>query len=62
MQWSDLLTAFALVLVFEGIPLFLGPAAIRNLGRILETVSDRQLRTIGLISMLAGVALLSVVR
>lgn len=62
MQWSDLFTAIALVLVFEGILPFLRPSLARAFARRFESISDRGLRVIGLASMLTGIALLSVVR
>jgi uncharacterized protein len=61
-DWSDLLAAVALVLVIEGMVPFLNPQSLR---RMLETVSqldDRTLRITGLVSMLAGVAMLYMVR
>jgi len=61
-NWSDLLAAFALYLVLEGIMPFLNPAALRNAMARFASLSDVQLRVAGLVSMLAGVALLIVVR
>jgi uncharacterized protein YjeT (DUF2065 family) len=61
-NWSDLLAAFALYLVLEGIMPFLNPAALRNALTKLASLSDTQLRVAGLVSMLAGVFLLFVVR
>lgn len=56
---SLLLKALALMMVLEGIPYFLGPAATRDAMRqLVDKVSDRQLRLLGLISMLAGLLLL----
>lgn len=42
------------MLVFEGIIPFLYPARWRNLVASLAVVSDQQLRTMGLVSMLLG--------
>ncbi len=53
-----LLTAFALVLVIEGILPFLIPALWREAFRRLTEMSDGQVRFIGLTSMVAGVLLL----
>jgi uncharacterized protein YjeT (DUF2065 family) len=61
-DWDDLLTALALVLVIEGIVPFLNPQSLR---RMLETVGqldNRTLRIIGLASMICGVSLLYLVR
>ncbi len=57
-QWSDLFAAFGLLLVLEGILPFVNPAAVRKLARQLDLLSEPQLRRAGLLSMLAGVAVL----
>ncbi|RPI46674.1 MAG: DUF2065 domain-containing protein [Betaproteobacteria bacterium] len=56
-----LLTAFALVLVIEGILPFLIPALWREAFRRLTEMSDGQVRFLGLSSMVAGVLLLYLV-
>lgn len=53
-----LLTAFALVLILEGILPFLLPGVWREAFRRLTEMSDGQVRFIGLTSMVAGVLLL----
>ena len=62
MRWSDLLAAFALYLVLEGVLPFLNPQAMKRVLTTMTTLSDRQLRLWGLASMVAGVLLLYVVR
>ena len=57
-----LLTAFALVLVIEGILPFLVPGLWREAFRRLIGMSDGQLRFVGLTSMLAGLLLLVISR
>ena len=57
-MWDSLLVAIALVLVLEGIIPFLYPAKWRNLVATLAVVSDKQLRVIGLVSMVFGLILL----
>jgi uncharacterized protein len=57
-----LLTAFALVLVIEGILPFLIPGLWREAFRRLTEMSDGQVRFLGLTSMVAGVLLLYLVR
>ena len=62
LNWGDLLTALALVLVIEGIVPFVSPQSLR---RMLETVSqldNRSLRITGLVSMVLGVFMLYLVR
>ncbi|MGE0189803.1 MAG: DUF2065 domain-containing protein [Steroidobacteraceae bacterium] len=61
-SWSDLLAAFALYLVLEGIMPFLNPTALRRALASFTELSDAQLRVLGLLSMLAGVVLLYFVR
>ena len=57
-----LLTAFALMLIIEGILPFLVPALWRETFRRLTEMSDGQIRFIGLTSMLAGLLLLVISR
>lgn len=59
---DDLLAALALMLVVEGIFPFLNPAALRRTLRTVGEMDDRSLRIMGLVSMLAGVVLLYLVR
>lgn len=62
MNWSDLLAAFALYLVLEGLLPFFSPRGWKQSIELIAQLSDSQLRTIGLLSMLAGVLLLAFVR
>jgi uncharacterized protein YjeT (DUF2065 family) len=56
---SNLLLAFALMLVLEGLLPFLAPSAWRETFRRLVEMSDGQIRFIGLTSMLVGLILLT---
>lgn len=60
-MWNDLWVAMALMLVLEGIVPFLSPEALRRMMAAMAQMDDRSMRIAGLISMLAGVALLYVV-
>ena len=62
MQWSDLLAAFALYLVLEGIMPFLSPPTMKRVMQSFVDSSDRALRVGGFVSMLAGLVLLFFVR
>ena len=62
MLWSDLLAAFALYLVLEGIMPFLSPLSMKRVMLSFVQSSDRQLRIGGFVSMLAGLVLLYFVR
>jgi len=59
---ESLLTAFALMLVIEGLMPFLVPGAWRDTFRRLIEMNDGQLRFVGLSSMLAGLLLLYFLR
>ena len=62
MSQQLLLTAVALMLVFEGILPFLAPGMWRETFRRLTELSDGQIRFIGLTSMLIGLLMLYFVR
>ena len=62
MQWSDLLAAIALVFVLEGIMPFVAPAAWKRMMAEVLRLDDRALRVVGIMSMLAGLILLAIVR
>jgi uncharacterized protein len=51
-------TAFALVLVIEGLPLLLAPARWREVMRKVSSLADGQLRFFGLVLVLAGLGFL----
>ena len=57
-----LLTAFALVLIIEGVLPFLIPGLWREAFRRLTEMTDGQVRFLGLSSMVAGILLLYVVK
>ena len=62
MNWTEILTAVALVLVIEGMLPFIRPGRYKQLVAQLVQLSDNQLRMVGLASMIAGLVLLFVVR
>ncbi|MBI3170995.1 MAG: DUF2065 domain-containing protein [Hydrocarboniphaga effusa] len=57
-NWQDLVRAFALVLVLEGLWPFLSPARWRTAFLRITTLDDRVLRTFGLASMICGLIVL----
>lgn len=61
-MWTDLWAALALVLVLEGVLPFLSPAVVRRMLETVSQVDDRSMRISGLVSMMAGLALLYMVR
>ena len=61
-MWNDLWVAMALMLVLEGMVPFLSPDALRRMLVTLMQMDNRSMRIAGLISMLAGVVLLYLVR
>lgn len=50
--------ATALMLIIEGILPFINPAALRRALLQIVTMTDQQLRTTGLLSMVAGLLIL----
>ena len=61
-MWHDLAIALSLVLVIEGILPFLSPRSWREMIVQVARMNDRQLRIMGLISMLAGLGLISILK
>lgn len=59
---QDLFTALCLVLVIEGIMPFLAPSNWRNMMSVLVQTHDKNIRILGLVSMLLGAGLLFLVR
>ncbi len=62
MIWGDLLAAFALFLVFEGLLPFVSPASWRKSMMTVLQFQDGQLRLVGLGSIAIGLILLLFVR
>ncbi len=62
MMAEDLLAALCLVLVIEGIMPFLAPSGWRNMMLTLAHTDDKNIRMLGLVSMLLGAGLLFLVR
>ena len=62
MPWTEILTAVALVLIIEGMVPFIGPRTYRQIVAQMAQLSDNHLRTVGLVIMVTGVALLFMVR
>lgn len=62
MHWQEILTAVALVFVIEGMLPFIGPGRYRRLVAQIAQLSDNHVRTFGLVSMIAGLVLLFIVR
>lgn len=62
MNWDDLLTALALVLILEGLMPFLSPSAYKkNMAQMLQ-LNDSNLRNVALVSMIVGVFFLYLIR
>jgi len=57
-DWQDLGTAFALMMIFEGISPFIMPDRIKKLGVMVQQIEDKHIRIVGFISMVFGVILL----
>lgn len=57
-MWPTLLTAFALMLVLEGLLPFIAPSAWRETFRRITELSNGQIRFLGLSSILVGIILI----
>lgn len=57
-MWPTLLTAFALMLVLEGLLPFIAPNAWRETFRRITELSNGQIRFLGLSSILVGIILI----
>jgi uncharacterized protein YjeT (DUF2065 family) len=60
LNWHDLLNAVALLLIVEGLMPFLSPSRLKQTYAQLLELPDKTLRTIGLVSVIAGILLLFV--
>lgn len=60
MDWTLVLQALFLVMVVEGIPLFLAPRRMRAAAAVLIQADDRYLRVTGLVLMLLGAGMIFV--
>ncbi len=60
-MWHDIGVAVALLLVLEGIMPFLNPRGVKSALKLLIEMDDRNIRTLGLVLMVAGVVLLYVI-
>lgn len=61
-MWQDILTAFALYLIIEGMIPFIGPDRFRRTVEQISRLNDNNLRLVGLVAMGAGLLLLFIVR
>jgi len=61
-MWQDILTAFALYLIIEGMIPFVSPANFRKTVARIATLGDNNLRMAGFAAMVAGLVMLYVVR
>lgn len=57
-SWDDFLTAFALLLILEGLMPFISPNTLKKTYEQLIRYPEKNLRIIGFISIIAGVVLL----
>ena len=59
---DDIVRAIALMLVFEGILPFVAPNRWREMVKVLSTIDEGSMRSIGLFSMVGGLLLLFIFR
>ncbi|MEE9327152.1 MAG: DUF2065 domain-containing protein [Cocleimonas sp.] len=58
MNWHDLLTAVALLLILEGLLPFISPDSIKKVYKTMVETPESSLRMFGLASIVAGLVLL----
>ena len=61
-MWQDILTAFALYLIIEGMIPFVSPERFRRAVSQIAQLGDNNLRLAGLVAMAAGLLLLFLIR
>ncbi|MFT4045610.1 MAG: DUF2065 domain-containing protein [Solimonas sp.] len=61
LDWTELVRALALVMVIEGLLPFVAPSQWRRTLFTIAQMENRRMRTIGLFSMAAGIAVLQLV-
>jgi len=57
-NWQDLLNAFALLLILEGLLPFISPATLKKTYTQILAYPEKTLRMIGLVCVIAGILLL----
>jgi uncharacterized protein len=62
LAWGDLFAGLSILMVLEGLLPFLNPGGARRVFGQLASLSERDLRVGGLVSMLVGLVLLFIVR
>lgn len=58
MNWHDLLTAVALLLILEGLLPFISPESIKKVYKTMVETPESSLRMVGLASIVSGLVLL----
>ena len=61
-MWQDILTAFALYLILEGMIPFVSPKRFRRTVEQIAKLGDNNVRIAGLLAMAAGLIMLFIVR
>jgi len=61
MNWHDLFTAIALLLIIDGLLPFISPERLKKMYQSILDTPESSLRTIGLASIVAGLVLLYIV-
>ena len=62
MDWTDFFSAIALLLIIEGLLPFFNPGGWKNVLLKVLQMDDKQLRFLGLSSMVIGILILNWVR
>lgn len=62
LEWNDLFAALAIVCVVEGMMPFLNPSGTKRMLSKIAAMGEREMRIVGLFSMLVGLGVLYAVR
>ncbi|HUV22629.1 MAG: DUF2065 domain-containing protein [Gammaproteobacteria bacterium] len=62
MNWADLWSALALVLILEGLIPFVSPRGYKNMVQQMAAMPEKMLRNVGLVLIFCGLVALLAVR
>jgi hypothetical protein len=62
MNWADLWSALALVLILEGLIPFVSPRGYKNMVQQMSAMPEKMLRNVGLVLIFCGLVALLAVR
>ena len=58
----DLMVAIGLIFVLEGLALFVFPPRVKQLLEIINQLSEKKIRLLGLLSIIIGILIIAIIR